>query len=72
MVRTLRSRSIAPGLYDAYVTVAGSKVPAIELQDLNFAGGEVLDVIARDATGAEVGPQTVIVDYATVAACPAP
>ena len=64
--------SIAPGLYDAYVTVAGSKDPAIELQDLNFAGGEVLDVIARDATGAEVGPQTVIVDYATVAACPAP
>jgi len=64
--------SIAPGIYDAYVTVAGSKVPAIELPDLNFAGGEVLDVIARDATGGEVGPQTLIIDYSSVPACPAP
>jgi hypothetical protein len=64
--------SIAPGIYDAYVTVAGSKVPAIELPDLNFVGGEVLDVIARDATGGEVGPQTLIIDYSSVPACPAP
>ena len=64
--------SIAPGIYDAYVTLAGSKAPAITLADLDFAGGEVLDVIARDATGAETAPQAVVIDYASVAACPAP
>lgn len=64
--------SIAAGDYDAYVTGAGSKTPAISLPDLEFTGGEVLDVIARDAEGTETGPQPVVIDYATVPACPTP
>jgi hypothetical protein len=71
--------SIAPDVYDVYVTVAGSKDPAIEVQDVEFFGGEVLDVIARDPEGEEVGPQLTALDYNAgegeegyVAACPAP
>ena len=64
--------SITPGPYDAYVTLAGSKEPAISITELNLVGGEVLDVIARDATGDETGPQPVVIDYSTVEACPAP
>ncbi len=64
--------SIAPGIYDAYVTLANDKAPAITLPDLNFVGGEVLDVIARDATGAETAPQAVVIDYAAVPVCPTP
>jgi hypothetical protein len=64
--------SLPAGIYDAYVTVAGSKDPAITLPDLDFAGGEVLDVIARDAFGEETLPQAVVIDYSAVAACPAP
>jgi hypothetical protein len=68
--------SIPAGIYDVYVTVAGSKDPAIEVQDIEFVGGEVLDVIARDADAnadpVEEGPQLTIVDYSTIEACPAP
>ena len=68
--------SIPAGTYDVYVTPAGDKgVVAIEVQDLAFSGGEVLDVIARDANldGSEGAlPQLVIVDYGSVPACPAP
>ena len=64
--------SIATGNYDAFVTGAGSKTPAISLPGLAFTGGEVLDVIARDPEGAETLPQAVIIDYSTVPACPAP
>ena len=64
--------SLPAGIYDAYVTLAGSKDPAITLPDLNFTGGEVLDVIARDAFGEETLPQAVVIDYSAVAACPAP
>jgi hypothetical protein len=59
-------RSIAPGLYDVLVTATGSKVPAIAATDVALSGGEVWDVIARDAepgNAEEVGPQPVIVDY---------
>lgn len=65
--------SIAPGVYDVYVTPAGDKsVVAIELQDVVFSGGEVLDVIARDpATDGGEGPLPLplVIDYATVPAC---
>jgi len=64
--------SIAAGDYDAFVTGAGSKTPAISLPGLEFTGGEVLDVIARDPEGQETGPQPVIIDYAAVPACPSP
>jgi len=64
--------SIATGNYDAFVTGAGSKTPAISLPGLAFTGGEVLDVIARDPEGTETGPQPVIIDYSAVPACPAP
>ena len=64
--------SIAPGNYDAYVTLADSKTPAISLPGLVFAGGEVLDVIARDPVGTETLPQPVVIDYSSVAACPTP
>lgn len=65
--------SIAAGDYDAYVTLADDKTPAISLTELAFAGGEVLDVIARDpATDGSEGPlpQAFVIDYATVADCP--
>lgn len=61
--------SIAPDTYDVYVTAADSKTPAISVTGLALAGGQVLDVIARDATGAEVGPQPLVVDYDALAAC---
>lgn len=64
--------AIAPGMYDAFVTAADSKTPAISLTGLDFAGGEVLDVIARDPIDDETLPQAVVIDYATVSACPAP
>ena len=67
-------------VYDVYVTLAGSKDAALEVQDVTFAGGEVLDVIARDPAAGETGPQLTVLDYVTddvndesyVAACPAP
>jgi hypothetical protein len=66
--------SIAPGAYDVYVTPAGNKsVVAIEVQNLALNGGAVLDVIARDANinGSEGSlPQLIVVDYASVSACP--
>jgi len=67
--------SIAAGNYDAYVTLANDKTPAISLTGLAFAGGEVLDVIARDpATDGSEGvlPLEFIIDYANVLDCPAP
>lgn len=72
--------SIDPApIYDVYVTLAGSKDPAIEVQDAEFSGGDVLDVIARDPGDEEMGPQLTILDYNAgegdegyVAACPAP
>ena len=66
--------SIAPDLYDAYVTLANDKTPAISLPGLDFQGGEVLDVLARDpiAADGETLPQAVVIDYSTIAACPAP
>jgi hypothetical protein len=65
---------IAPDLYDAYVTLADSKAPAISLTGLDFQGGEVLDVLARDPVAAdgETLPQPVIIGYSTVPVCPAP
>jgi len=67
--------SLAPGTYDVYVTPAGNKsVVAIEVQNLALSGGAVLDVIARDANqdGSEGAlPQLIVVDYASVSACPA-
>jgi trimeric autotransporter adhesin len=66
--------SIAPGVYDVYVTPAGNRaVVAIEVQNLSLSGGEVLDVIARDArtNGSEGAlPQLIVVDHAQVANCP--
>ena len=68
--------SLGSGIYDAYVTLAGEKSAAIELADLDFtAGGAVLDVIARDpATDGSEGtaPLAFIIDYDTIADCPAP
>jgi hypothetical protein len=68
--------SIPPGTYDVYVTPTGDKgVVAIEVQDLVLNGGEVLDVIARDAKlddSEGALPQLVVVDYSAVPACPAP
>jgi len=67
--------SIAPGSYDIYVTPAGNRgVVAIEVQDFTLSGGEVLDVIARDAlTNGSEGPlpQLIVVDHGNLAACPA-
>jgi trimeric autotransporter adhesin len=66
--------SIPPGTYDIYVTPAGNPgVVAIEVQDFALTGGEVLDVIARDAlqNGSEGAlPQLIVVDHANIVACP--
>lgn len=60
---------ITPGTYDVYVTAFDSKVPAIAVPDFPLAGGQVLDVIARDATAMEMGPQPLVIDYASLDAC---
>ena len=47
-------------------------VAAIEVQNLALSGGDVLDVIARDAaTDGSEGPlpQLIVVDYANIADC---
>jgi hypothetical protein len=70
--------SVPVGNYDAYVSLPGAVAPAISIEGvLDFTGGEVLDVIARDG---EAGPELLILDYAggflaedsNVAACPVP
>jgi hypothetical protein len=61
--------SIAPDTYDVYVTATGSKTPAISVPGLALAGGQVLDVVARDATDAETGPQPLVIDYDALTAC---
>jgi hypothetical protein len=65
--------SVPVGNYDAYVALAGAAEPAISVEGvLDFAGGEVLDVIAYDGEG---GPDLLVLDYSdegNVAACPAP
>jgi hypothetical protein len=67
--------SVAPGVYDVYVTPAGDPgVVAIEVQNLALTGGAVLDVIARDArlNGSEGAlPQLIVVDHANVPDCAA-
>lgn len=61
---------IEPGVtYDAYVTATGSTVPAISLPDFTPLNGQVLEVIARDAFGEEVGPQALILDYDALDSC---
>lgn len=57
--------SIATGTYDVYVTAADSKVPAIAATGVEFFGGEVWDIIARDPApmSMEMGPQPLIIDY---------
>ena len=66
-------QSVAPGIYDVYVTPAGDKsIIAIEVQDLPLNGGQVLDVVARDPLGdGSEGPlpQLIVIDYATIGAC---
>lgn len=63
--------SIGAGTYDVYVTANGSKVPAIAVTGVEFTGGEVWDVLARDPiTGSmEMGPQALVIDYDDVSAC---
>ncbi len=65
--------SIAPGVYDVYVTPAGDKgTVAIDVQNLTLTGGQVLDVIARDpvTNGSEGAlPQLIVVNHESTAAC---
>ncbi len=62
--------SIDPSVnYDVYVTATGSIVPAISVTDFDTTPGQVLDIIARDATGEEVGPQVTVIDYDLLDAC---
>jgi hypothetical protein len=64
--------SIATGSYDAVVTAADSTTPAIELLGLNFTGGEVLNVIARDLAAGGLDPAPLIIDMTAVPACATP
>jgi len=62
--------SIDPSVnYDVYVTATGSAVPAISVTGFDTTPGQVLDIIARDATGEEVGPQVLVIDYDALDAC---
>lgn len=65
--------SVPPGVYDVYVTPAGDKSTiAIEVQDLSVAGGDVLDIIARDPqTDGSEGPlpQLIVIDYNALTDC---
>ena len=61
---------IQPGVvYDAYVTGAGSTDPVITIDNFEPAGGQILEVIARDAFGDETVPQAVIIDYDAIEDC---
>ncbi len=65
--------SIAGGTYDAVVTGAGSKTPAIELLGLDFTqGGSVLSVIARDLASGGLDTNPLIIDMTNVPVCPTP
>ena len=55
--------------YDIYVTATGSTTPAISVTGFDPAQGAILDVIARDATGAEMAPQVLVIDYDALNAC---
>lgn len=54
---------------DIYVTAAGSTTPAISVTGFDPAPGQILDVIARDAAGMEMGPQVLLIDYDALNAC---
>jgi hypothetical protein len=54
---------------DIYVTAAGETTPAISVTGFDPEPGQVLDVIARDATGDETAPQVLVVDYDALDAC---
>ena len=65
--------SVENAVYDAIVTGADSKTPAIELLGLDFtAGGSVLNVIARDLASGGLDPNPLIIDYTAVPVCPTP
>lgn len=62
--------SVDPAVnYDIYVTLAGDPNPAITATGFDTNPGQVLDVIARDAFGAETAPQAEVIDYDLVTAC---
>ena len=52
-----------------YVTAAGDTTPAISVTGFDPAPGQVLDIIARDATGEETLPQALVIDYDGVEDC---
>jgi len=62
--------SVDPAVnYDIYVTLAGDPNPAITVTGFDTSPGQILDVVARDAFGAETAPGLILVDYDAVAAC---
>lgn len=54
---------------DIYVTAAGDLTPVISVTGFDPAAGQVLDVIARDATGMEMLPQVLLIDYDALNEC---
>ena len=54
---------------DIYVTATGDTTPAISVTGFNPEPGMVLDVVARDATGMEMGPQVLVIDYDNLTEC---
>ena len=54
---------------DIYVTATGDTTPAISVTGFNPEPGMVLDVVARDATDMEMGPQVLVIDYDNLADC---
>jgi hypothetical protein len=62
--------SIDPSVnYDVYVTATGDTTPAISVTGFDPEAGQVLDIIARDATGMEMGPQVLLINYDDLSAC---
>ena len=62
--------SIDPSVnYDVYVTATGDTTPAISVTGFDPEAGQVLDIIARDAAGMEMGPQVLLINYDDLSAC---
>jgi hypothetical protein len=54
---------------NVYVTATGDTTPAISVEGFDWLPGQVLDVVARDATGMEMGPQIAVIDYDALNEC---
>jgi hypothetical protein len=55
--------SLGAGEYDVFVTLSGDTTPAIAVEGIAFAGGEVITAIASDPAEGETLPGLVVIDH---------